>query len=354
LLDRPRRVRRKIAVSENSGGDALPKIGRNLMRSTGLVSIVALALALAAPAVAQQKLKFAHVYEVAEPYHTEMVWAAGEIKKRTKDKFEIQVFPASALGNEQQINQALPLGTIDMIYTGVAFAGASYKPIAISNAPYMFRDYDHWAKYAKSDLFKELAEGYGQATKNKIVALTYYGARHTTANKALMTPADMKGLKLRVPQAPLYLMYAKAVGANATPIAFAEVYLALQNKTVDGQENPLPTIQAKKFYEVQSHINLTGHIYESLVTVIGAPLWNRLSADEKKVFEGVMQETAAKASAAIRKSEQELPEWFKKQGKQVVTPNLAEFRKAAEPLQNDPGAGAGWTKAQYDRLQAIK
>jgi tripartite ATP-independent transporter DctP family solute receptor len=311
-------------------------------------------LAFAAAANAQQKLKFAHVYETTEPYHTEMVWAAGEIKKRTKDKYEVQVFPASALGNEQQINQALPLGTIDLIYTGVAFAGASYKPIAISNAPYMFRDYDHWAKYGKSDLFKELADGYGQATKNKIVALTYYGARHTTANKALMTPADMKGLKLRVPQAPLYLMYAKAVGANATPIAFAEVYLALQNKTVDGQENPLPTIQAKKFYEVQSHINLTGHIYESLVTVIGAPLWNRLSADEKKVFEAVMQEAATKASAAIRKSEQELPEWFKKQGKTVVTPNLAEYRKAAAPLHNDAAAGAGWTKAHYDRLQAIK
>lgn len=278
------------------------------MRHKYLAATAVAVFALSAPAAAQQKLKFAHVYEVSEPYHTEMVWAAGEIKKRTNNKFEVQVFPASALGNEQQINQALPLATIDMIYTGVAFAGASYKPIAISNAPYMFRDYNHWAAYAKSDLFKELAEGYGQATKHKIVALTYYGARHTTANKALMTPADMKGLKLRVPQAPLYLMYAKAVGANATPIAFAEVYLALQNKTVDGQENPLPTIQAKKFYEVQSHVNLTGHIYESLTTVIGAPLWNRLSADEKKVFEAVMQEAATKASAAIRKSEQELPE----------------------------------------------
>ena len=324
------------------------------MHAGRLAFVAALALAFAATANAQQKLKFAHVYEVSEPYHTEMLWAAGEIKKRTKDKFEVQVFPASARGHEQQINQALPLGTIDMIYTGVAFAGASYKPIAISNAPYMFRDYAHWAAYAKSDLFKELAEGYGQATKHKIVALTYYGARHTTANKPIMTPADMAGMKLRVPQAPLYLMYAKAVGANATPIAFAEVYLALQNKTVDGQENPLPTIQAKKFYEVQSHINLTSHIFESLVTVIGQPLWNRLSADEKVIFEAVMQEAATKASAAIRKSEQELPEWFKKQGMTVVTPNLAEFRKAAAPLQNDAAAGAGWTKAQYDRLQAIK
>src|SRR6185295_9851635 len=216
------------------------------------------------------------------------------IKTRTNGKYDIQVFPASALGNEQQINQALPLGTIDMIYTGAAFAGASYKPIAISNAPYMFRDYDHWAKYAKSDLFKELAQGYGEVTKNKIVALTYYGARHTTANKALMTPADMKGLKLRVPQAPLYLMYTKAVGANATPIAFAEVYLALQNKTVDGQENPLPTIQAKKFYEVQTHINLTEHMLDNLVVVIGGPLWNKLNAQERESFTTIFQEAAGR------------------------------------------------------------
>ncbi len=320
------------------------------------LAILAVGLAVAwgaGTADAQQRLKFAHVYETNEPYHTEAVWAAQEIQKRTNNKFAIDVHPASALGNEQQINQALPLGTIDMIYTGAAFAGASHPPIAISNAPYMFRDFNHWKAYSTSDLFKELADGYDQKTKNKIVALTYYGARHTTANKAINTPADMRGMKLRVPQAPLYLMYAKAVGANATPIAFAEVYLALQNKTVDGQENPLPTIQAKKFYEVQTHINLTSHIFESLVTVIAPPLWNRLNAAEKETFAAVFREAAGRATDAIRTSEQQLPEWFKSQGKTVVTPNAAAFIEAAKPLHNDASAGAGWTKAQYDRLQAL-
>ena len=217
-----------------------------------------------AGAQAQTKLKFAHVYETNEPYHTEAVWAAQEIAKRTNNKYTIDVFAASQLGNEPAINQALPLGTIDIIYTGTTFVGNNYKPIAISNAPYMFRDFAHWEAYSKSDLFKELAAGYDKLTSNKIVALTYYGARHTTANKAINKPDDMKGMKLRIPQAPLYQMYARAVGANATPIAFAEVYLALQNKTVDGQENPLPTIQAKKFYEVQTHINLTEHMLDNL------------------------------------------------------------------------------------------
>ena len=100
---------------------------------------------------------------------------------------------------------------------------------------------------------------------------TYYGQRHVTANKEINKPDDMKGMKLRVPPAPLFLMFTKSVGANATPIAFAEVYLALQQKTVDGQENPLPTIMAKKFYEVQTHIMLTGHITESLLTIVGTP-----------------------------------------------------------------------------------
>ena len=163
----------------------------------------------------------------------------------------------------------------------------------------------------------------------------------------------MAGLKLRVPQAPLYLMFAKSVGANASPIAFAEVYLALQNKTVDAQENPLPTIQAKKFYEVQSHINLTAHITDSLLAIVGGPTWKKLSADDQKVFTEVFVQAAARASDAIDKVERELPEWFKGQGKTVVTPDKAAFMAAAAKVNTDPAAGAGWTKEQYDRFQSL-
>ena len=240
-----------------------------------------ISLALVMPAAAQTKLKFAHVYETGEAFHQEALWAAGEIAKRTNNKYQVDVFPASSLGNEQQIAQAMPLGTIDMAYIGASFVGATYKPISIVNAPYIWRDFDHWKAYSQSRFLTELTDGYFKQTGHKIVALTYYGARHTTANKAINTPADMKGMKLRVPQAPMYMMYARAVGANPTPIAFAEVYLALQNGTVDGQENPLPTIQAKKFYEVQSHINLTGHILDNLTTVIGSPLWKKLTPQEQ-------------------------------------------------------------------------
>jgi tripartite ATP-independent transporter DctP family solute receptor len=319
---------------------------------TGLA--VAALFAVAGPAVAQTKLKWAHVYETPEPYHTEAVWAAGEIAKLTSNKYQIDVFPASQLGNENQINEGLGLGTVDMIYTGVAFAGSIHKPIAITNAPFILRDFDHWKAYRDSKLFRDIASGYEQKTKHKVTALTYYGQRHVTANKAINKPEDMKGMKLRVPPAPLFLMFTKSVGANATPIAFAEVYLALQQGTVDGQENPLPTIMAKKFYEVQSHIMLTGHITESLLSIVGSHVWAKLNDAEKKIFDETLRAAAVRASDKIRASELSLADEFKKLNKTVVTPDREAFRKAAMPLHNDASAGAGWSQAEYDALQALK
>lgn len=315
---------------------------------------VFMAASAAGPVAAQTKLKWAHVYETNEPYHTEAVWAAGEIAKRTNNKYQIEVFPASQLGNENQINEALTLGTVDMIYTGVAFAGSIHKPLAITNAPFVLRDFDHWKAYRESKLFRDIAAGYEAKTKHKVVSLTYYGQRHVTANREIKKPDDMKGMKLRVPPAPLFLMFTKSVGANATPIAFAEVYLALQQKTVDGQENPLPTIMAKKFYEVQSHIMLTGHITESLLVMVGGHVWGKLNDAEKKTFQEVLLQAASKATDQIRASELKLADEFRKLGKTVVEVDRNAFRQAALPLHNDAGAGAGWSKAEYDALQALK
>src|SRR5258706_2570995 len=133
---------------------------------TRLTKIIAAALFAALPAIApaQQKLKFAHVYETSEPYHTAALWAAGEIAKRTGNRYAVEVFPASSLGNETQINQSLTLATVDMIYTGQLFAGRSHVPISIGGAPFMFRDFDHWKKYADSACFRELAAGHQKAT----------------------------------------------------------------------------------------------------------------------------------------------------------------------------------------------
>jgi tripartite ATP-independent transporter DctP family solute receptor len=317
-----------------------------------IATLAALALG-AGIAQAQTKLKFAHVYEVSEPYHTAALWAAGEIAKRTSSRYTMEVFPASTLGKETDINQGLTLGTVDIIYTGQLFAGRTYGPVAIGGAPFMFRNFEHWKAYANSGLFQELAEGYRQKSGgNKMVAITYYGERHVTSNKPINAPADMKGLKIRVPDAPLYTMFPRAVGANPTPIAFAEVYLALQNGTVDAQENPLPTIDAKKFYEVQKFIVLTGHITDALITIIGGPTWSKLSDADKKVFETVFKEAAARATGEIIEIEKKLGAEFEKRGKTVVKVDRGPFREAVVKLHNGPDAT--WDKATYDKLQALK
>ena len=147
-------------------------------------------------------------------------------------------------------------------------------------------------------------------------------------------------------------MFPRAVGANPTPIAFAEVYLALQNGTVDAQENPLPTIDAKKFYEVQKYIALTGHITEGMLTIVGAPTWNKLSDADKKTFETVLKQAADRCTNDIISRENKLVSEFKKRGNTVIKVNRKPFRDAVVKLHNGPDAT--WDKATYDRLQAIK
>jgi tripartite ATP-independent transporter DctP family solute receptor len=305
-------------------------------------------------AQAQTKLKWAHVYETSEPFHKYSVWAGEEIKKRTNGKYEVQVFPASSLGKEADINQGLTLGTVDIILSGASFAGRTYAPLAVSYFPFIFRDAEHQLKYAKSDVFKELAKGYDDKSGNHITALTYYGARQVTSSAArpVAKPEDMKGLKIRVPDAPAYLAFPKALGANPTPIAFAEVYLALQNGTVDAQENPLPTIEAKKFYEVQKNISLTGHIVDSLLTIVSGQLWGKLSADEKKIFTEVMQEAAEKTGREIIASEARLVEEFKTKGNNVITVDKNAFREAV--LKSTKPTDHGYRQQDYDRITAIK
>jgi tripartite ATP-independent transporter DctP family solute receptor len=330
------------------------KTKRSALKTIACCAVLAGATGLSGIASAQTKLKWAHVYETSEPFHKYSVWAGEEIKKRTNGKYEVQVFPASTLGKEADINQGLTLGSVDIILSGASFAGNTYKPLAVSYFPFIFRDADHLLKYAKSDVFKELAKGYDDKSGNHITALNYYGARHVTSSaaKPVAKPEDMKGLKIRVPDAPAYLAFPKSLGANATPIAFAEVYLALQNGTVDAQENPLPTIEAKKFFEVQKNISLTGHIIDSLLTITSGQLWGKLSADEKKIFTDVMQEAAEKTGREIIASEVRLAEEFKKKGNNVITVDKAAFREAV--LKNTKPTDHGYRQQDYDRITALK
>jgi tripartite ATP-independent transporter DctP family solute receptor len=309
-------------------------------------------MATTAIAHAQTVLKWAHVYETSEPFHTDSVWAAEEINKRTNGRYKIEVYPASQLGKEADINQGLKLGTVDIIISGSSFAARDYKPIGVTYFPYIFRNPEHLIAYTKSDVFKRLAKGYEDKTGNHIAAVSYYGTRHTTSNKPIAKCADMQGLKIRVPDVPAYLAMPRACGANTTPIAFAEVYLALQNGTVEAQENPLTTIEAKKFYEVQKNIVLTGHIVDHLNTVISKTLWSSLSDEDKKIFGDVMQEAAERTTKTIEGKEDGLITTFKEKGLSVTEVDKADFEKTvAEKVKFED---FGYDKADWEAIRAIQ
>ncbi|MBY5340532.1 DctP family TRAP transporter solute-binding subunit [Rhizobium leguminosarum bv. viciae] len=321
-------------------------------RLATILCTAAAIMASSAIAQAQTVLKWAHVYETSEPFHTDSVWAAEEINKRTDGRYKIEVYPASQLGKEADINQGLKLGTVDIIISGSSFAARDYKPIGVTYFPYIFRGPDHLIAYTKSDVFKRLAKGYEDKTGNHIAAVSYYGTRHTTSNKPIAKCADMQGLKIRVPDVPAYLAMPRACGANTTPIAFAEVYLALQNGTVEAQENPLTTIEAKKFYEVQKNIILTGHIVDHLNTVISKTRWASLSDEDKKIFGEVMQEAAERTSKTIAGKENGLIATFKEKGLNVAEVDKADFEKTVMEKVNFEDFG--YEKADWEAIRAIQ
>ncbi|MFD1882468.1 sialic acid TRAP transporter substrate-binding protein SiaP [Paracoccus pacificus] len=318
----------------------------------GLIGAAAVLMASTLASHAQTTLKWAHVYETSEPFHTESVWAAEEINKRTNGRYKIDVYPASQLGKEADLNQGLKLGTVDIIVSGSSFAARDYPRIGVTYYPYIFRNPEHLIAYTKSDIFKELAKGYEDATGNHIAAVTYYGTRQTTSNKEIKTCADMQGLKIRVPDVPAYLAMPRACGANTAPIAFAEVYLALQNGTVEAQENPLTTIEAKKFYEVQSNIALTGHIVDHLNTLISKQLWSSLSDEDKQIFTEVMMEAAERATKKVQEREAQLVQEFKDKGIKVNEVDKADFEKNV--LEKVSFEEFGYDKADWEAIRAIQ
>ncbi|MGQ9366621.1 sialic acid TRAP transporter substrate-binding protein SiaP [Azospirillum sp. ST 5-10] len=307
----------------------------------------------AASGAAADTFRFGHVFSKSHPMAVCADQAAAAIAKRTDGRHTVQVYPDSTLGNETALYESMSLGGVDMMYTGAFFAGNAYGPAAIGNAPFAFRDLDHWKAFAwGSDLMKDIAAGFSEKTGNSIIAATYYGTRHVTANTPVKTPADLKGMKIRVPNAPAFVTTFKAFGANPTPLPFAEVYLALQQRVVDAQENPLPTIDAQKFHEVQKYIVLTGHISETQYTIVSNKRWNALSDADKAIFREVFAEAAQTCTEDIAGKEKELVAEFEKRGNQVLAVDRAPFQTVMEPLLASDQFP--WGKDAMARLQAIR
>ncbi len=234
-----------------------------------------------------------------------------KLEESSKGTMTLKLFPGSQLGDFKAMVGQVQAGDLDITNTGYPDMSYIIPELKLIGAPYVISSYDHLKAVLKGP--------YGQRMEAKfrekgvhLMDVWYEGTRHTTANKPINSMADLKGLKMRTPNVPFLIAYAQAVGATPAPVAFAELYLALQTKQVDAQENPLPTIEAKKFFEVQKNIILTGHIADALLTVVSPSTLSRMTPAEQKLFSDLSQEAAVNATNDIRKREGELVDEFKK------------------------------------------
>lgn len=297
----------------------------------------ALAFSIARRSSDTTVLRWGHVYETNSAFHSEALNVARDFEAATNGRYRIKVYPASSLGNEVSLNEALNLGSVDLIYTGPSLAAQYYGPLGMSDFPYAIKDMNHWRAYRDSALFTELAQAYDSATGNEILALTFYGFRHVTSNRPIRTPGDMKNLKIRVPNAPAFMMMPQATGANPTPMPFSEVYLGLQQGVVESHENPLATIYYKRFYEVQSHISLTGHIANSLVIILSGDSRRELPAADRVLLSRLIEDAAARATDEISRQERDLVAWYQENGITITEPDRDAFREVVYPELTKPG-----------------
>lgn len=267
------------------------------MKLNKVLVAIGLLSGLTGAAMAQTVLKIGYATAASSHYGVGSTVFCDEVEKGTQGRYKCQQFPASALGGEREMIEAVQLGTLDLVNTSTGPVGNFVPEVKIVDIPFLFRDYDHARRYLDSAAGQELLTKF---PSKGLVALawTENGFRHMTNNKrAIVKPADASGLKMRTMENKVHMDGYRAFGIQPTPMAFPEVFGALQQGTVDGQENPIPVILASKFSQVQKHLSLTGHVYSPGLLITSPRLMNKLSEADKKVF----YEAAKKAATAQRK-----------------------------------------------------
>ena len=272
--------------------------------------------------------KLAHVYNPGHPWDEGAKLAAKIIKEKTNGQIEVQVFPSSQLGTEEQITEGVIFGSVPMAVSGAGQIGNLFKPIYICEMPYTFRDNNHVLLFTKSDVAKTMFNDLEKEFGIKVIGASSYGVRQLTSNKPVMTPQDLKGFKLRVPEQMITMEYAKAMGADPTPIAFAEAYMALQQNVVNGLENPMSGIKSMKFYEVQKVINLTSHVTNVCFFLMNGKMFSQLDAANQKIVLDAFDEASKLIVKILNDDDKNLGDFFKSQGLTINQPDLDAFKKA--------------------------
>jgi tripartite ATP-independent transporter DctP family solute receptor len=298
-------------------------------------------------------LRWASVLAPTHPSAIMMERVAKEVKEKTGGSLDIQTFPSGQLGGSRDLIEATSGGAIQIVDEGAAQFGQFVPAMSILEAPYIWRDAAHLRKVLTSALVDEFNAILADKRHMRVIGATYYGKRHlTSGSKPVAKAADLVGFKLRIPEVDTFRAMAEAWGARPTPLNFNELYLALSQGAVDGQENPLPTIQSGKIFEVQKYLVLTGHVITPRLIAINEPVWKALSSTEQTVLRDSIAKFGKQQDDEIEDQESKLVATFKAAGMTIVTPDPDEFRKpvlAAVPAKFE----AKWGKGLWDRIAGM-
>ncbi|OGA90774.1 MAG: C4-dicarboxylate ABC transporter [Betaproteobacteria bacterium RIFCSPLOWO2_12_FULL_66_14] len=312
----------------------------------------ALAAAFAGSVHAQMEIKFGHVGEPGSLFAASAEEFAKRANARLAGKAKVIVYGSSQLGGDKELLQKLKLGTVELALPSTVMSSEA-DMFGVFEMPYLVKDRNHMKRIEQQVFWKVLAP---EAEKKglKILAVWENGYRHITNSKRpINTPADLRGIKLRVPEGKWRVKMFQAYGANPSPMKFSEVFTALQTGVMDGQENPFPQIYSAKFQEVQKFLSLTGHVYTPAYATVGAKKWASMPGDVRSTLEAVAKETQAFVYDKASSDDSELLGKLKAAGMQVNTPNKDAFIAASRPVYQEFSKEVKGAKEVIDRAIAL-
>jgi tripartite ATP-independent transporter DctP family solute receptor len=298
-------------------------------------------------------LKLAHVVSTSAPYHIGAMEFARWVDQKTKGNLKIEIYPGGQLGKgERECIEGLQIGTIDLVITSTGPVGGFVPQMLVVDLPFLFRDNAHVDKVLDGPIGENLLKALSKAGI-KGIAFWENGFRNLTNNKRPVNkPEDVKGLKLRTMENEVHMDAFRTLGADPTPMTWGEVYTALQQGVIDGQENPINIIRTHKIYEVNKHLALTGHVYSPALLLMNEKKFNNLSPEFQKVLIEAGKEAAKFERKFIRDNETKMLEELKGFGMQVTYPDKKLFQKATEPTYKKYESRFG--KDLIDRIVGTK
>lgn len=309
------------------------------------------------PVFAAEKNYVLRFNTVAGPQQPEVIGLrvfADELNRLSNGRIKVQIFHSGQLGNQQTQIIGVMRGTIEMTFADPNTLAQFDRRVGVLGAAYLFRDINHMYKVMLGPIGKEYFERLAREHRLRPLDVWYLGTRQLNLkDKAVYRPDDMKGLKLRIPDSPLWIAMGRVLGANPTPLGFEELYLALKTGVVDGQDNPLPTDYAQKFYEVTKYIVLTNHQIGMLWPSINEDLWQGLPEKYKAWIIEALHRARDYQNKIVLDSERRLVEEFRsKYGMKIIYPDIEAFKKNAKKIYSD--FEDEWGRGVYEKIQGIK